>query len=113
MKTIKIAVIGSRILTPADSVFESLLPENCEIVSGGAIGVDTAIANYAKKRNIELTEILPDYKKNKKSAPLIRNREIIDMADKVLAFWDGISKGTSYSIAYAQKIGKPVETISF
>lgn len=36
---------------------------------------------------------------------------IIDSCDKVLIFWDGVSRGTAHSIDYAEKIGKPVEVV--
>ena len=55
-------------------------------------------AEYAKKKGITLTEFLPEYEKYGKRAPLIRNLEIIDYADEVIAFWDGESHGTKYVI---------------
>lgn len=41
--------------------------------------------------------------------PLIRNKEIVERADMVIAVWDGISRGTKSAVQYAQKIGKPVK----
>ena len=85
----KLAVIGSRGLTVHD--LENYLPkEVTEIVSGGAKGIDACARAYAKANGIKLTEFLPEYEKYGRSAPLKRNIQIIDYADEVLAFWDGI-----------------------
>ncbi|MGN0494185.1 MAG: hypothetical protein ACI4F7_11100 [Acutalibacteraceae bacterium] len=99
----KIAIVGSRNLYVND--FEKYLPEETtEIVSGGAKGIDSSAANYAVLHNIKLTEILPEYNKYGKAAPLKRNLEIIKYADLVIAFWDGKSKGTKYVIDNCKKL---------
>jgi hypothetical protein len=54
---------------------------------------------------------LPDYKRYGKGAPLKRNLEIIEYADRVIAFWDGKSRGTKFVIDQCEKINKPVEVI--
>ena len=105
----KIAIVGSRNIH-IDNI-EEYLSECDEIVSGGAKGVDTCAAEYAKKNNIKLTEFLPDYNRYAKAAPIVRNKQIVDYADKVIAFWDGKSKGTLSVIRYAEKIGKPCDTV--
>lgn len=93
----KVAVIGSRGLTVED-LGKYLPDDTTEIISGGAIGVDTCAREYALSHNIKLTEYLPDYNKFGRSAPLKRNITIIESADVVLAFWDGNSRGTKYVI---------------
>ncbi len=101
-----VAIIGSRDLWVAD--FEKYLPEGVsEIVSGGARGIDTAARQYAKEKGIKLTEIFPDYATFGRRAPLLRNLEIIDYCDMVLAFWDGQSHGTRFVIENCRKKGKP------
>jgi len=105
----KIAIIGSRSITFADmSKFVSDLDE---IVSGGAKGVDSCAAEYARKRGMKLTVFLPQYDRYGRAAPIVRNKEIVDYADKIIAFWDGCSKGTLSVIKYAEKIGKPCDII--
>jgi len=54
---------------------------------------------------------LPEYRKYKRGAPLIRNKQIVDYADTVIAFWDGKSKGTESVIQYCIKTGKPYQII--
>ena len=100
----KVAIIGSRGLQPTINIE----PKPDEIISGGAKGVDTCAAIYAKENGIKLTEVLPDYKKHFKSAPLIRNQQIVEMADIVYAYWDSKSRGTLFTINYAKKLKKPV-----
>ena len=105
----KIAVVGSRDVTVADIgryVFDGV-----EIVSGGACGVDACAAEYAKKNGVKLTVFLPQYERYGRAAPIVRNKEIVEYADKVVAFWNGHSKGTLSVIRYAEKIGKPCQII--
>ncbi len=103
----KVAVIGSRNIK-IENLGEYLPPDTAEIVSGGAVGVDSSAREYANSHNLKLTEFLPDYERYKKGAPLKRNDQIIDYADLVLAFWDGKSRGTAYVIKNCEKKGKEV-----
>lgn len=102
----KVAIIGSRGLELRD--FSPYLPpETSEIVSGGAYGIDRCARRFANSHGIKLTEFLPDYDSYGRRAPLLRNLEIIDYADLVLAFWDGSSRGTYFVIENCKKKGKP------
>ena len=104
----KVAVVGSRNLQVDD--LENYLPENVtEIISGGAKGVDTCAKEYALAHRIRLTEYLPEYSRYGRSAPLRRNITIIEQADLVLAFWDGVSRGTKYVIDNCRRRGIPVK----
>ena len=58
-----------------------------------------------------MTEYLPDYDKYGKAAPLVRDRLIVDNSDCVLAFWDGKSRGTKYTLDYAREQGKPIKIV--
>ena len=105
----KIAVIGSRNIEEAD--IGRYISEGDEIVSGGATGVDTCAAEYVSKNGIRLTVFLPEYERYGRAAPIVRNKQIVDHADKVIAFWDGSSRGTLSVIKYAEKTGKKCEVI--
>ena len=105
----KIAIIGSRKIKNPD--IEKFVSTDDEIVSGGAVGVDSAAAKFARRHGLKLTELLPQYEKYGRGAPIIRNREIVDYAEKVVAFWDGRSRGTLSVVEYAQKTGKPCEIV--
>ncbi len=101
----KVGIVGSRSLMVYD--LENYIPAECEIIiSGGAIGIDRCAADYAIKKGIELEEILPDYPKYGRAAPIVRNKIIADKSDLVIAFWDGNSKGTKMVIEYCKKTNK-------
>ena len=103
----KLAIIGSRNLYVQN--FEDYLPSNVtEIVSGGARGMDTGAAEYAKRKGMRLTEFYPDYARYGRGAPLRRNVLIAEYSDMVLAFWDGKSKGTLHTLSLFEKLGKKI-----
>ena len=95
----KIAVAGSRNITEVD--LTPYVSADDEIVSGGAKGVDSCAAAYARANGLTLTEFLPEYARFGRAAPIKRNYRIVDYADKVVVFWDGQSKGTLSVIKYA------------
>ena len=103
----KVAVVGSRGLW-VENLGDYLPEETEELISGGAQGIDACARSYAKQKVLAITEIFPCYARYSRAAPLRRNEEIVRRADMVLAFWDGESKGTAYTIRYAQKQGKPL-----
>jgi hypothetical protein len=105
----RIAIIGSRTITAID--VSSYISECDELISGGACGVDACAAEYAQKRGIKMTIFPPCYEKYGRAAPIVRNKQIVDYADEVLAFWDGCSRGTNGVIAYCLKIGKKVSVV--
>ncbi len=105
----KIAIIGSR--SAVARGIEEYVEDGDEIVSGGAVGVDHFAAEYARSHGLKLTEFLPQYEKYGRGAPIVRNKKIVDYCDRIVAFWDGKSKGTLSVIKYAEKVGKPCEII--
>ena len=105
----KLAIIGSRNLNV--DIVDYLTDDVTEIVSGGARGVDSCAALVASKRNVKLTEFKPNYSKYGRCAPLKRNDQIAEYADEALAFWDGTSKGTQYTVKAFQKLGKKVRVV--
>ena len=106
----KLAIVGCRNCPPVDIASHlSEIPET--IVSGGAKGIDTYAKDFAIENNINLLEFLPEYGKYGRQAPILRNIKIVENADSVLAFWDGKSPGTKFTIEYAKKKGKPCKII--
>ena len=103
----RVAVIGSRNLT-VDNLSKFLPVNTTEIVSGGARGIDTCARRFAVENSIPLVEFLPKYEIYGKRAPLVRNTQIVEYADMVVAFWNGKSKGTMFTVNYAKKHGKTV-----
>lgn len=105
----KIAIVGSRNIFSVD--ISKYVSHDDEMVSGGARGVDSCAAEYAKKNGLKLTEFLPRYDIYGRGAPIVRNREIVDYADRVIVFWNGYSRGALSVIKYAQRIGKECQVI--
>ena len=104
----KVAVIGSRNIEVED-VGKYLPPNVTGLISGGARGVDSAVRRYAVAEGIPLTEILPEYARYGRGAPLRRNEAIVARADLVVALWDGSSRGTAHVIDLCRRLKKPVE----
>lgn len=104
----KVAIIGSRSIKNID--ISSYIPRNItEVISGGAIGIDSLAEAYADKMNIPKQIIKPEYDEYGKVAPLKRNKIIADKSDVIVAIWDGKSRGTRHVIDYAHKTGKSVK----
>ena len=106
----KLAIIGSRTITSVN-LSDYIPADVTEIVSGGAKGIDTVAAVYAREHGIPLTEFLPDYPRYRRGAPLKRNVQIANYADEVLVFWDGVSRGTLHTVELFKKQRKPVTLI--
>jgi predicted Rossmann fold nucleotide-binding protein DprA/Smf involved in DNA uptake len=108
----KLAVIGSRTFDDYQIIKEELASlDFSTIVSGGAQGADSLGARYAKENNKELIVFLPDWERFERSAGMIRNKQIVDYCDELIAFWNGESKGTSNSINLATKQNKLIKLI--
>jgi hypothetical protein len=105
----KVAVIGSRTFNDYESVKDKLdsISDITLIVSGGAMGADTLGERYARENGISTVIFKPDWSKGR-GAGFLRNTDIINEADIVVAFWDGKSRGTLDSIKKAEKQGKKV-----
>jgi len=88
--------------------------KNIRIVSGGARGADTLARRYAYSRvDVEYTEHKPDWKKYGRKAGIVRNIEVINSSYKLIAFWNGKSKGTKHVIVAARQAGKNVRVVGF
>jgi len=102
----KVIIAGSRCIGNYETVKQAILDsgyEITEVVSGGARGVDRLGEQYAKEFGITIKQFIPDWDGLGKKAGHVRNREMGDYSDALIALWDGESKGTSGMIDYAMK----------
>lgn len=105
---LKVAVVGSRNYTRLDLVRMAIevMHDNVTVVSGSAKGVDQYAEKIARSRGLAV-EIYPaEWEKFGKRAGFVRNEKMVEVSDWVLAFWDGVSKGTAHTIRIAAKAGK-------
>ncbi len=106
----KLLIAGSRSITEFD--LSEYVPNDVDlIICGGAKGVDTVAEKFADNHRISKLVLRPNYALYGKAAPLKRNEVMIELADSVLVIWDGKSKGTKYTIDYAQKKEKNVTVV--
>ena len=109
----KILISGSRKLndnntyTQLEKLLKTMHPTH--VIHGGAKGVDMLADRYATENQLPKTVIKPDYKNRGKHAPLIRNTELVQLADKVICIYakDRVRKGgTGDTYRKATKAGK-------
>lgn len=86
---------------------------DCLWIHGGARGFDSQVDSVGKKYSIKIKVYNPNYKDNPaKTAPLIRNKEMLAACDFVIACYDGRKRGGTYFvICEAKKLGKRVMII--
>lgn len=110
----KVIVAGSRHFNNYQFIYNVLkdrITSKDQIVEGGAKGVDEQARKYALKHNISFRTFDADWDENGKAAGPIRNAEMANYADKLIAFYDGKSRGTGNMIKTAKSKGLPVEII--
>lgn len=79
--------------------------EEIVIVCGKARGADSLGERYAKENGYTVRYFPADWNRFGKSAGCIRNEEMAQNADALIAFWDGKSRGTKNMIKLAHKYG--------
>ena len=110
---LKIIIAGSRNFNDKDFVYEKLDKilsnyEDIEIVEGGARGVDSLARQYAIDYKIPYKEFSAHWDAYGKAAGGIRNDQMAQYGDMLIAFYNG-SKGTKNMINAAKR--KNLETI--
>lgn len=95
-----------------DRLLSNVLPD-VEVVSGKARGADTLGEVYAKEKGLLVKEFPADWKRLGKKAGYIRNAQMADYADAVIAFWDGESRGTKHMIEIAREAGLNVKVVRY
>jgi dissimilatory sulfite reductase (desulfoviridin) alpha/beta subunit len=86
---------------------------NIIIVSGHARGADTLGEKYAQDEGFAL-EIYPaQWKKLGKQAGYRRNEQMAEVADALIAFWDGESRGTKHMIDIMNNKGLPTKVVNY
>lgn len=101
----KVIVAGGRDFTNYALVEEAIKISGFEIsqiVSGKAKGVDTLGEVWALANNIPVEAFPADWSQHGRAAGPIRNKQMAEYADALIAIWDGESKGTANMIQQAR-----------
>lgn len=107
----KLLIAGSRSIDTFDlSPYITEKPEL--IITGGAMGIDRLAEEYADQHRLSKLILRPQYNRYGKAAPIKRNEQMVDLADRVLVIWDGMSKGSQRTIQYAKQKEKIIEIIT-
>ena len=107
---IKVIIAGTRdfndydfLKKNVDYFLQDLNPNKIEIVSGNARGADKLGERYAKEHNLPVKLFPANWDKYGKRAGYLRNQEMANYADVLIAFWNEKSKGTKHMIDIAKK----------
>lgn len=107
----KVIIAGGRDITDPALVFEAIRASGFEIgevVSGGAKGVDSIGEDWAIANGRPIKWFHADWTKHGRAAGPIRNRQMAEYADALIAVWDGKSRGTKNMIEEATRRGLKV-----
>lgn len=96
-----------------DYCLQNQKPEDFFMVSGHASGADALGERYAQERGFELETYPADWKSHGRAAGPIRNAQMAAVADALIAFWDGKSRGTKNMIDTATKRGLKVAVVRY
>lgn len=122
MKYLKLIIAGSRSFYNYALLDEALtnllanyddLPKQIEIVSGHDLGTDRLGEIWAERHNVKITTFPANWQLHGKHAGYLRNIEMAEYADALVAFWDGMSKVTKHMIDIAKSKNLQVKVIKF
>lgn len=103
------ALLKSRL----DYALQNKVCEGITIVSGAARGADSLGERYAKENGYAIESHPAKWDEFGKSAGYIRNKEMAQSADALVAFWDGKSRGTKHMIDLAKQHGLKVIVVNY
>jgi YspA, cpYpsA-related SLOG family len=112
--SVKTIVAGGRRYQLTDANYALLDNSDItEVVCGGAKGADECGKQWALTNQIPVKLFPADWNKFGKAAGLIRNTEMAKYAEKLIAFWNGVSSGTEHMIYTAEKLGLNVVVVMY
>jgi hypothetical protein len=110
-----VVICGSRTWPDPERVWSYVdeLPGDCTVIVGGAHGADMFAEERARWRGLAVEVFKADWEQYGRRAGLVRNLQMLDfpVPDRVVAFWDGQSRGTRHTIRIARQRKIPVEII--
>lgn len=115
---IRIAVIGSRFFDGIELVSTYLdeniiMHNNLTLISCGSGSVYNVTKDYSNTNKIKFLDLKVKWRLYGRESRPIRNRELIEMADRIIVFWDGECKDTRSIITDAKRQGKDCQALVF
>ena len=111
----KLIIAGTRTLRIApDLIIKELRDAGWAptvVISGCAKGPDSDGEFWAWHLGIPIERHPADWKKHGRKAGPIRNRQMAELCDAALVFWDGQSRGTRNLLDELKRLGKPVRVV--
>lgn len=110
----KVIIAGSRHFHDyqlVEDTIKRLELEIDEVVYGGAPGADYLGLLWARKHKVKVKTFLAEWSVYGGAAGPLRNKQMAEYGDYLLAFWDGKSPGTRSMINEMKKKGKHGEVI--
>lgn len=105
MKTI---ICGSRNIADYSELTRAIADSGLDVttvISGGARGVDKMGEVWARSNGRALRLFPADWRTYGKRAGYVRNEQMAQEAEAVIALWDGVSRGTRHMIDTARAKG--------
>ena len=96
-----------------DKILVRYPPEEVTIICGEARGADSLGKRYALEHGMSVQSFPAEWDRYGRSAGYVRNIDMADNADALVAFWDGNSRGTSNMIHLARERRLPIRIIDY
>lgn len=117
----KLIVAGGRHFSDYNMVFHSVkefikeqnIKPPITIVSGGATGADKLGEQLATHAGLEIERYTPDWSLYGNGAGHVRNKQMAEVADGCIVFWDGKSRGTQSMIDYAKQKSLDLKVVRY
>ena len=105
----RIIVAGCRNVTDektVERILSGYIAVKDVVITGGCRGVDQIAHDWAHRMFAKNEVHQADWETHGKAAGPMRNRQMAEDADLLVAFWDGMSRGTKnmIEVAFARRI---------
>jgi hypothetical protein len=108
---VNVIIAGCRGYEKYETVVEAVAASGfdiTEVVCGCARGVDTLGERWANENNIPVARHPADWNTFGRKAGPVRNQQMANYGDALIAVWDGKSRGTKNMIQCMERQDKPV-----
>jgi hypothetical protein len=92
---------------------QNLPKDKIVIISGAARGADSLGEQYASEHGLKCERFPADWDRHGRKAGILRNEDMANNSDALIAFYDGKSRGTGHMIGYCKRKGLKVKVVSY